>query len=103
MNSGIAKQSTALLKTSSLARKGNMFAKQNELPHLPVPPLQQSLAKYLLAVRCLVDEGDYNNTKKIVEEFGKPGGIGELLQEALFKRSRVEVNWVRQLYHFKNS
>lgn len=72
-----------------------MFAKQLELPHLPVPPLQQSLSKYLLSVKCLVDDNDFNITKRIAEEFGKEGGIGEMLQEKLIERSRVEVNWVR--------
>ena len=71
-----------------------MFAKQLELPHLPVPLLQQSLSKYLLAVRCLVEDNDFNKTKRIAEEFGKEGGIGEMLQERLIERSRVNVNWV---------
>ena len=71
-----------------------MFAKQTELPHLPIPPLHQSLAKYLLAVHCLVDDADFSNTKIIAEEFGKPGGIGEMLQERLIEKSRMEVNWV---------
>ena len=94
INSGMARQSKALFKTSSVARKGNMFAKQIELPHLPVPPLQQSLLKYLRAVRCLVEGDDFNKTKRIAEDFGKEGGIGEVLQEKLIERSRVEVNWV---------
>jgi hypothetical protein len=90
----MVRQSKALFKTSSLARKGNMFAKQIELPHLPVPQLQQSLSKYLLAVRCLVEDNDFNKTKRIAEDFGKESGIGEMLQEKLIERSRVEVNWV---------
>ena len=94
INSGMARQSKALLKTSSLARKGNMFAKQIELPHLPVPSLQQSLSKYLQAVRCLVEDNDFNRTKRIAEDFGKEGGIGEMLQEKLIERSHVEVNWI---------
>ena len=71
-----------------------MFAKQVELPHLPVPSLQQSLSKYLVAVRCLVEDNDFNKTKRIAEEFGKEGGIGKMLQEKLIERSRVNVNWV---------
>ncbi|XP_028395002.1 carnitine O-acetyltransferase-like [Dendronephthya gigantea] len=93
LNSGMAKHSKAF-QTSSLARKGNMFAKQIELPHLPVPVLQQSLSKYQQAVRCLVEDNDFNKTKRIVEDFGKEGGIGEMLQERLIERSRVEVNWI---------
>lgn len=94
----MAKQtSRAMLRTSLSARRGNMFAKQTELPHLPVPPLEQSLAKYLLAVRCLVDDADFDNTRVIAEEFGKPGGVGEELQEKLVEKSRVEVNWVRKV------
>ena len=94
LNSRLARQQKALFQTTSLARKGNMFAKQVELPHLPVPSLQQSLSKYLVAVRCLVEDNDFNKTKRIAEEFGKEGGIGKMLQEKLIERSRVNVNWV---------
>ncbi|XP_046845158.1 carnitine O-acetyltransferase-like [Xenia sp. Carnegie-2017] len=94
IKSNVTNQSKAFYKTVPMSRRGNMFAKQLELPHLPVPPLQQSLSKYLLSVKCLVDDNDFNITKRIAEEFGKEGGIGEMLQEKLIERSRVEVNWI---------
>ena len=80
-----------------------MFAKQIELPHLPVPSLQQSLSKYLQAVRCLVEDNDFNRTKRIAEDFGKEGGIGEMLQEKLIERSHIEVNWVGPKVFLKKS
>lgn len=37
---------------------------------------------------------------QVVAEFGKPGGIGELLQAKLEERKRDTVNWVKQeSYH----
>jgi carnitine O-acetyltransferase len=70
------------------------MAFEDTLPRFPVPPLQQTMDKYLKAVKPLVDEEDYINTKKIVEEFRKPGGLGEKLHEKLLERARVTDNWV---------
>ena len=75
-------------------RPYSMLAKQDSLPPLPVPSLQQTMDKYLLAVKALVDEEDFEYTKKVVEEFKKPKGIGELLQAQLVERAKREKNWV---------
>lgn len=74
--------------------KGDMLKYQSLLPKLPVPPLQQSLQKYLKAVRPLVNDEEFEITSKAVEEFGKENGIGEELQEMLEKRAKLEKNWV---------
>lgn len=40
--------------------KGEMYKYQDSLPKLPVPPLQQTLKKYLAAIRvCCTDFGVY--------------------------------------------
>ncbi|XP_035671417.1 choline O-acetyltransferase-like [Branchiostoma floridae] len=64
------------------------------LPKLPVPPLQQTLEGYLKVVRPLVSDDEYEQTKRKVEEFGKPGGDGEMLQEKLLEYAQTKVNWV---------
>ena len=40
-------------------------AHQQSLPHLPVPPLQSSLEKYLLSVRPLLSEEEYRHTENV--------------------------------------
>jgi len=75
--------------------KGDMLKYQSSLPKLPVPPLQQSLQKYLKAMRPLLNDDEYQKTLLAVEEFGKPNGIGEKLQSQLEKRAKTHDNWVR--------
>lgn len=65
-----------------------------QLPRLPVPPLQQTLQKYLKTVKPLVDEKDYENTENVVKEFGSPSGIGPKLQTLLIHRAETTDNWL---------
>lgn len=75
----------------------NRFLRHQEtLPHLPVPPLQQTLQKYLKSIQPLVDENQYNATESIVQEFGKKGGLGEKLQEKLEHRAKKLENWLTE-------
>ena len=78
--------------------KGDMLKYQSSLPKLPVPPLQQSLQKYLKAIRPLVNDEEFEKTSKAVEEFGKENGIGEKLQEMLEKRAKLQDNWVCSIF-----
>lgn len=64
------------------------------MPHLPVPPLQQSLGKYLKTIRPLVSDDAFDQTQKIVSEFGQPGGEGEKLQKMVEKRAETRDNWL---------
>ncbi|CAF1201093.1 unnamed protein product [Rotaria magnacalcarata] len=68
-------------------------AQQSNLPRLPVPTLADTARKYLKAVAPLLNNDEFNETKKIVEEFqheSKP------LQELLLKRADTEENWLSQ-------
>ncbi|XP_035684384.1 carnitine O-acetyltransferase-like isoform X2 [Branchiostoma floridae] len=73
---------------------GRMVSHQSSLPRLPVPDLCQTLEKYLLTVRPLVDDTAFQKTKQLVEEFGKSGGLGESLQTKLKKRAQERQNWL---------
>ncbi|CAH1271472.1 CRAT [Branchiostoma lanceolatum] len=73
---------------------GRMVAHQSSLPRLPVPNLAQTLQKYLKVVRPLVDDIAFQKTKQLVEEFGKPGGLGESLQSKLQSRAQERQNWL---------
>lgn len=64
------------------------------LPKLPIPPLQQSLDKYLRSIKPLVDDEDFAHTQSVVEVFSRKGGHGEKLQSQLVKRSAREDNWL---------
>lgn len=84
-----------MVKTSAVHSKPfSMLAKQDSLPPLPVPPLQQTMDKYLLAIKPLVDEEDFDYTKDLVEDFLKPGGDGEVLHNKLVQRAKTEKNWL---------
>lgn len=64
------------------------------LPKVPVPPLKQTLDTYLKCVQHLVKEEQFKKTKAIVEKFGAPGGVGEVLQKKLMERRDKTTNWV---------
>ena len=70
------------------------YPNQKPLPKLPVPTLSESLEKYLLCIKPLVSDDQYENTKRLVEEFNSPGGKGELLQRKLEAYAEKQENWV---------
>ncbi|OON14000.1 hypothetical protein X801_10208, partial [Opisthorchis viverrini] len=64
------------------------------LPRLPVPKLKNTLDRYLRLVAPVVAPDAYERTRKIVEEFGRPGGEGERLQKLLEEFAEKQLNWV---------
>ncbi|XP_076016398.1 choline O-acetyltransferase [Genypterus blacodes] len=64
------------------------------LPKLPLPALQDTLDTYLRCVKHLLTEKQFKKTHGIVEQFGAPGGVGELLQGKLTERRESKANWV---------
>lgn len=77
-----------------VSEKGDMFKYQSTIPKLPVPPLRQTLERYLHSVRPLLNNDEFQRTKEAVEEFGKGGGQGEELQKKLLQRAETTENWV---------
>lgn len=45
-------------------------------------------------MKHLVPEEKFRRTKSIVEKFGAPGGVGEMLQQQLQQRREIGTNWV---------
>ncbi|KAL4938927.1 hypothetical protein BDV06DRAFT_199888 [Aspergillus oleicola] len=76
--------------------KGNMLRFEDSLPRLPVPSLEETGRRYLKSVHAVVSEAEYENTKKAVEEFVRPGGAGQKLQERLLARAAdpKHKNWL---------
>ena len=60
---GIGKTAASLGRIK--AQPGRMFVHQKSLPRLPIPPLQQTLYRYLLAVEPILSKEDYETTKKV--------------------------------------
>ena len=88
-----------MVRTSAaLYKPFSMLAKQESLPPLPVPPLQQTMDKYLKAIKPLVDEEDFEYTEDLVKNFSKPKGDGEVLQNLLLEKMKTEKNWVSTSY-----
>lgn len=83
-------------KYSSSKSAGPMMSMEPSLPHLPVPPLEQTMDKYITALEPLLFDSEYENTKNVVAEFKKPGGVGEQLQNKLLEKASKSDNWLAE-------
>uniref|UniRef100_A0A8D0L9N8 Carnitine O-acetyltransferase n=1 Tax=Sphenodon punctatus TaxID=8508 RepID=A0A8D0L9N8_SPHPU len=90
----LAKPSGMLRPVALRQLPGRYLAHQEELPCLPVPPLQQTLDRYLLTLRPIISEEEWHHTKTLTDEFQKPGGVGDRLQKGLERRARKTENWL---------
>ncbi|KAJ3213079.1 Carnitine O-acetyltransferase mitochondrial [Dinochytrium kinnereticum] len=78
-----------------MAPKATLFQFQNNLPKLPVPTLDETLALYLQSVKPLVSDKEFVATTKAVEEFKKAGGMGEELQKRLLAHdASTKTSWL---------
>lgn len=66
----------------------------SSVPSQPVPPLAQTLQGYLEALEPLLPPEEISHTRRMVQEFGRRGGLGPKLQEGLEKRARSNKNWI---------
>ncbi|KAK3601826.1 hypothetical protein CHS0354_041743 [Potamilus streckersoni] len=63
------------------------------LPKLPVPDIHMTLQKYLDIMTPILTPEQLQRTKLIVKDFGKPGGLGEFLQQKLKNVAETKDNW----------
>ncbi|KAL8213154.1 UNVERIFIED_CONTAM: hypothetical protein K2H54_061029, partial [Gekko kuhli] len=64
------------------------------LPQQPLPPLAQTMARYLRSLEPLVSPEELEQSKELVAEFGAPGGEGDRLQARLQRRAARMENWI---------
>lgn len=95
-NSDLLSQNIADVCPMPILKYSRTLSKQSSLPRLPVPILEMSINKYLMAIKPLLNELDFDNTKKIAADFSKNGGVGEKLQKLLVERSKSTENWMAQ-------
>ncbi|XP_022102339.1 peroxisomal carnitine O-octanoyltransferase-like isoform X2 [Acanthaster planci] len=91
LNCYVRTMNTASLKSSN---KEGTFQLEDSLPPLPVPPLEKTLQKYLESTKPFLTKDEFDNTRRIVTEFGE--GIGKELHKKLLERARTHKNWVEQ-------
>ncbi|XP_072304256.1 carnitine O-acetyltransferase b [Eucyclogobius newberryi] len=66
----------------------------SSVPPQPVPPVPQTLQRYIQALEPLLPPDELAHTHRMVHEFGRPGGLGSQLQERLETRARNTKNWI---------
>lgn len=64
-----------------------LYRFQQQLPRLPVPSLEATVAKYLQTIAPLVSSEELKTSKKLAQEFLKAGGIGQRLHQRLLQRA----------------
>lgn len=65
-----------------------------DIPHLPVPNLDQTLEKYEYHLQPLLDEARRTKVHEIIQKFGSSGGLGPKLQLYLLEKQKSSQNWV---------
>ncbi|MCH9807193.1 MAG: choline/carnitine O-acyltransferase [Alphaproteobacteria bacterium] len=70
------------------------FDLDHNLPPLPVPSLEETVARYLESVEPLVDILEFDAVKAAANDLLAPGGAGRKLQAALEARAANSDNWL---------
>lgn len=65
---------------------------QDSLPRLPVPPLKDTIKRYLRSIRPILDDVNYERIEKEAKEF--ENGIGRKLQRYVWLKSWWSKNYV---------
>lgn len=97
-NKNLLRSSTATKLAVPRRRKTDVGPKtlelQNKLGNLPVPNINDTIAKFLISSKPLLNNEEFSTTAKKLLELAQPNGIGEKLQDILLKRKSAHDNWL---------
>ncbi|KAK5708631.1 Carnitine O-acetyltransferase mitochondrial [Elasticomyces elasticus] len=81
--------------------KGAMLRFEESLPKLPVPTLEETSKRYLKSIHPLLSQTEYEQSKKAVDSFVSPNGIGQTLQKRLLSRREdpKHNNWLSEWWN----
>lgn len=79
-----------------------MLRFQESLPRLPVPTLRETADRYLKTLHPLLTSEELKHSASAIEDFIKPGGIGEELQKKLVAKANDPNvrNWMIDWWNF---
>ncbi|KAL1306613.1 hypothetical protein AAFC00_005294 [Neodothiora populina] len=83
--------------TNAMSKPGITYASQDKLPKLPIPDLESSLKKYLIALQPLQNAREHGETKAAVEDFLH--SEGPELQERLKKYATGKSSYIEQFWY----
>ncbi|KAF9969969.1 Carnitine O-acetyltransferase mitochondrial [Actinomortierella ambigua] len=90
---------TSRLYSSAQDASPKTFQNQSIIPRLPIPSLAETAARYKRSLLPILSEADYTRAEKAVDEFVKPGGLGDTLQTRLKEMDRTEKNsWLETIW-----
>ncbi|KAI9096994.1 acyltransferase ChoActase/COT/CPT [Phlyctochytrium arcticum] len=81
------------------------FSLQSTLPRLPIPSLTETATRYVNSLRPLLSPSELKHSEQLVQDFIRPGGLGETLQQRLEAHDKAEPNswlerwWLKLAYH----
>ena len=99
LNNNLLRSSTSAKFVTSSRKKTDVNPKtlelQNKLGNLPVPNINDTIAKFLISAKPLLNDQEFSTTAKKLLQLAQPNGIGEKLQGHLLKRKEENDSWVR--------
>jgi carnitine O-acetyltransferase len=75
-----------------------LYASQNTIPHLPVPRLSSTLAKYLESILPLQTREEYAESARTIREFGQ-SDYAATLQKRLEDRAAERPSWLSEWWN----
>ncbi|KAG9326474.1 hypothetical protein KVV02_001653 [Mortierella alpina] len=88
-----------VVKYSTATPSEKTFQNQSKIPRLPIPSLAETAARYKKSFLPILNASELARAEKAVDEFIKPGGLGETLQGRLHEMDRTEKNsWLETIW-----
>uniref|UniRef100_T1E1Y6 carnitine O-palmitoyltransferase n=1 Tax=Psorophora albipes TaxID=869069 RepID=T1E1Y6_9DIPT len=80
------------VKVLATWNKPGLYSFQGSLPRLPLPPVHETMSRYLRSVRPLLDDANFTRMERLAKEF--ESGIATKLQRYLLLKSWWSTNYV---------